>query len=186
MCYDINSLIVYIKETAKTLSDGHERSVTSADMGIELQVLRHVAPSSQKANLRFFFLRWLLVHSSLIVVLAIKYFRVANILERRICRLRMMLVVSKQRRANEVLVRNVRSTEPRAGHRSTSRNECLGRQWCRYCISCVLDALCPPPSVVPTSLTVPLPRRPHRSFSLPKRTHPSNTRDQFPRAWSRI
>lgn len=102
MCQDIDSFIVDVKQTAETLGHGHEGSISSADVRIELQMLRHVAPSSQQTDPRFW-LQWFLVHTPLIT-LAIESFTV--VLVRRIGCLRMLLVVSKRRRAGGMLVRN--------------------------------------------------------------------------------
>ena len=119
MCHDIDSLIVDVEQTTKTLSNCHERPVTSEDVRIELQMLRHVAPSSEKMNLWPLFSRSFLVHLSLIVVLAIEQFRATSVLKRRICHLRMM-IVSKRRRADRMFVRNVQSTHAHAGQCSTA------------------------------------------------------------------
>lgn len=62
-----------------------------------------------------------------------------------------------------------RSTRMHA-HAKKCKRCVLWRRRCRYCISFVFDALRPPPSTTPTSLTAPLPRKPHRSSSPRERT----------------
>lgn len=48
---DINCLVVDVEEATETLADSHERPVTGVDMRIELEMTRHVAPSSQQQEL---------------------------------------------------------------------------------------------------------------------------------------
>lgn len=52
MRQDVDGFIVDIKETTETLTDGHERPVTGMYVRIELEMSRHVAPSSEEKTLR--------------------------------------------------------------------------------------------------------------------------------------
>lgn len=52
MRHDVDGLIVDIKETADTLTDGHERPVTSTYVRIKLEMSRHVDPSSKEKIFR--------------------------------------------------------------------------------------------------------------------------------------
>lgn len=48
---DVDGLVVDVEKATEALADGHERPVAGEDVRIELEVLRHVAPSSQEQEL---------------------------------------------------------------------------------------------------------------------------------------
>ncbi|KAI4475715.1 hypothetical protein M0802_015057 [Mischocyttarus mexicanus] len=71
MRHDVDGLIVDIKEAANTLTGGHERPVTSMYVRIELEMSRHVGPSSKEKifwRVSFFPLAVCGVHPSVIDV----------------------------------------------------------------------------------------------------------------------
>lgn len=178
MCQDIDSFIVDVKQTAETLGHGHEGSISSADVRIELQMLRHVAPSSQQTDARFWS-QWFLVHIPLIT-LAIESFTV--VLVRRIGCLRIMLVVSKRRRAGGMLVRNdeahgcTHTREKVQKMCSLATAVSLLHQFCTRCSSSttIRDSDLSDGAVTTETASILL---------IAERTHSSNTRNQFSRTW---
>lgn len=113
MRQDVNGLIVEVEEATQALADGHERPVTGVDVRIELEMTRHVAPSSQQQDLGRRFL--LMMHDGLgaavharpvVVLLALRLVRVSGVLVRRSRhRMARSLVGPKRRRANAPRIR---------------------------------------------------------------------------------
>lgn len=105
MRQDVNGLVVDVEETTEALADSHERPVTGVDVRIELEMTRHVAPSSQQQNLG----RRLLpmhdglgaaVHArSVVVLLTLRPVRVGVLVRRGRHRMARLLVGPKRRRA---------------------------------------------------------------------------------------
>lgn len=164
MGHNINSFIVDAEQATQALADGHERPVPGAYVRVELQVLWHIAPSSQHSDLPLLLTggratRCLLLHP-FPCVLATQRVLVTDVPQRRVCCPRMMLVVPKRRRAGGMPVENIRCTRMQRGNGvPPPRVSFLGVD-CAVTASLWLpDAHRPPPSVVLASLAVQLPRK---------------------------
>lgn len=106
MRQDVNGLVVDVEEATEALADSHERPVTGVDVRIELEMTRHVAPSSQQQELSR---RLLLpmhdglgaaVHSRpVVVLLTLRPVRVGVLVRRGRHRMARLLVGPKRRRA---------------------------------------------------------------------------------------
>lgn len=117
MRQDINCLVVDVEEATEALADSHERPVTGVDVRIELEMTRHVAPSSQQQDLGR---RLLLMHDGLgaavharpvVVLLTLRPVRVGVLVVRR-GRHRMARLLVGPRRANSRATRENPRTSP--------------------------------------------------------------------------
>lgn len=110
---DVDGLVVHVEEATETLADGHKRPVAGEDVRIELEMLRHVAPSSQQQDLgrRLLLMRHLgTVHT--VVVLTPRSVRIGVLLRAR-HRLRMARLVGPERRCATANARYAAASEKR-------------------------------------------------------------------------
>lgn len=177
---DVDGLIVDVEKATEALADGHERPVAGEDVRIELEVPRHVAPSSQQQDLgRRLRMRRLGGHP---LVLTPRSVRVGVLLVRRARHRRRMarsLVVPERRRATAnarcPLIRG-RGIGPASGRGggtrsppgavrelSTAATSPLQRRARRWNPRPPARRQQPSSARDSASLTVPSPRQPHRS-----------------------
>jgi len=96
---DVDGLVVDVEKATEALADGHERPVAGEDVRIELEVPRHVAPSSQQQDLGRRLLRTRRLGGHPLVVLPPRSVRVGVLVRRARHRRRMArsLVVLERR-----------------------------------------------------------------------------------------
>lgn len=149
MRQDVDGLVVDVEKASEALADGHERPVAGEDVRIELEVRRHVAPSSERQDLGRRLLRTRrlgIAAGHPLVVLTPRSVRVGVLLVRRARDRRRMarsLVVPERRTrgarylgeegsvrpADEAEIRERESSPPRAVSRASSQ-----RRRRRHCI----------------------------------------------------
>jgi len=122
MRQDVDGLVMDIEKATEALADGHKRPVAGENVRIELEVPRHVAPSSQQQDLsrRLLRTRHLGTAEHPLVVLTPRSVRVGVLVRRARHRRRMArsLVVPERRRATTNAMLAILGKRDRSGQRT--------------------------------------------------------------------